>query len=59
MGNFSKAMVLEAIDDYLALNYLKKVKPLLNQIGSNRKKKYTTQTATDYAKKELMKMYLR
>ncbi|MEN8882713.1 MAG: hypothetical protein ABF244_00570 [Flavobacteriaceae bacterium] len=59
MGNFSRKMVEEAIDEYVALNYLKKVKPLLNQIGSNGKKKFTPSTATTYIKKELLTMYLR
>ena len=59
MGNFSNKMVAEAIDEYIALNYTKKVKPLLNQINSKGKKKFTPSTATAYIKKELMQMYLR
>ena len=49
----------EAIDEYIALHYRQKVKPLLNQTGSNGKKMYNPQTATSYIKNELKKMYLR
>ena len=47
----------EAIDEYIAENYNKKVKPLLNQINNKGKKKYTPQTATAEVKSLLLKMY--
>jgi hypothetical protein len=56
-GNFSKVMVSEAVDEYLALNHRNKVKPLLNKVNSQGKKAFTMATANAHVKKELMKMY--
>jgi|TARA_R110000751_G_scaffold94864_1_gene185242 hypothetical protein len=56
-GNYSKNMIDEAIDEYIAENYSKKVKPLLNQINNQGKKKYTPQTATAEVKSLIIKMY--
>jgi hypothetical protein len=52
-------MMDEAIDEYIALHYRQKIKPLLNQTNSTGKKVYTAQSATAYVKKELKQMYLR
>ena len=49
----------EAIDEYIALHYRQKIKPLLNQTSASGQKVYTTQSATAYVKKELKQMYLR
>lgn len=57
-GTFSDKMINEAIDEYIALNYSKKVKPLLNHKNSKGKSKYTSQTATKQVKQELRKMYI-
>ena len=57
-GNFSKKMMEEAIDEYIAINYSKKVKPYLNQINAKGKKKFTPQTATAEVKKLLYQMYV-
>jgi len=59
LGTFSKKMIEEAIDEYVALNYLRKVKPLLNQVSAQGKKKYNPATATASVKTELLKMYLK
>jgi hypothetical protein len=58
-GNYSQKMMDEAIDEYIALHYRQKIKPLLNQTNSTGKKVYTAQSATAYVKKELQQMYLR
>ena len=58
LGNFSQTMISEAIDEYIALHHTKLIKPLLNQISSNGKKKYNQQTATKEIKNKLTKMYL-
>ena len=58
-GNYSQKMMDEAIDEYIALHYRQKVKPLLNQTGATGKKVYNAQTATAYVKKELQQMYIR
>jgi len=56
-GNYSPKMFNEAIDEYIALNYTKKVKPLLNQRDAKGKKKHTPQSATKFVKNQLKKMY--
>ena len=56
-GNYSPKMLSEAIDEYIALNYTKKVKPLLNQRDNKGKKKHTPQSATKFIKNQLKKMY--
>ena len=57
-GNYSPKMMNEAIDEYLALNYSKKVKPLLNARDAKGKKKYKAADALKTAKAQLKKMYL-
>ena len=52
-------MISESIDEYIALNHTKVVKPLLNQIDSKGKKVYTSESATQQMKKQLMKMYVK
>jgi hypothetical protein len=52
-------MIDEALDEYIALHYRTKVKPLLNHTDSKGKKVYTPATATAYVKKELQQMYLK
>ena len=56
-GNYSPKMMNEAIDEYIALNYTKKVKPYLTQRDGKGKKKYTPEQATKKVKLELKKMY--
>ena len=58
LGNFSTTMISEAIDEYIALHHTKLIRPLLNQVSSNGKKKYNQQTATKEIKNKLTKMYL-
>ena len=57
-GSFSKKMIEEAIDDYIALNYNKKIKPLINMRGVDGKPKYTSATAMAELKKMLYKSYV-
>ena len=57
-GNYSPKMMNEAIDEYLALNYSKKVKPLLNARDTKGKKKYKAADAGKAAKEQIKKMYL-
>jgi len=57
-GNYSPKMMSEAIDEYVALNYTKKVKPLLTQRDGKGKAKYTPEKATKEIKNTLKKMYL-
>ena len=57
MGNYSKAMINEAIDEYIAINYTKKVKPLINMRLTNGKAKYNSATATKEVKKNLLQNY--
>ncbi len=57
-GAYSKAMMSEAIDEYIALNHTRKVKPLMNQIDSKGKKKYDVKSATALVKKNLMRNYI-
>ena len=59
LGTFSRKMMEEAIDEYIALNYLRKVKPLLNQVSAQGKKKHNPATATASVKAELLKMYVK
>jgi len=49
----------DSIDEYIALNYRNKVKPLLNQVDKNGKKSFTPQSATQHVKGQLMKMYVK
>ena len=56
-GAYSKKMFSEAVDEYIALNYNKKVKPLLNmRVGG--KVKHTIESATIHVKNELTQQYL-
>ena len=57
-GSFSKKMISEAIDEYIALNYSKKIKPLINMRGVDGKPKYTSETAMAELKKMLYKSYV-
>ena len=57
-GAFSDKMIDEAIDEYIATNFTKKVKPLVNQRDVKGKKKYTNASATAQVKAQLRKMYL-
>ena len=58
-GTYSDRMINEAIDEYIALNYTKKVKPLLNQRDKKGKKLHTPITATKEVKNRIKQMYLR
>lgn len=51
-------MIEEAIDDYIALNYNKKIKPLMNMRGVNGKSKYTSTSAVAELKKCYIKVML-
>jgi len=57
MGNYSKTMINEAIDEYIAINYTKKVKPLINMRLNNGKAKYNSASATKEVKKNLLHNY--
>jgi hypothetical protein len=57
-GNYSKAQIIDAIDEYISLNYNKKVKPLLNMRDSKGKIKFTPESANKYVKDLIIKMYL-
>ena len=57
-GAFSDRMINEAIDEYLAMNFTKKVKPYLNQRDTKGKKKFNSTTASQQVKQQLRKMYL-
>jgi hypothetical protein len=57
-GTFSDKMMSEAIDEYLAINHTKKIKPYLNQRNNKGKKIYNSTTATKQVKTQLKKMYL-
>jgi hypothetical protein len=57
-GNYSKPQIMEAIDDYLSLNYNKKIKPLLNMRDAKGKPKYNAETAYSYTKNLMIKMYI-
>ena len=57
-GAFSDKMISEAIDEYIALNHTRLIKPLVNQIDAKGKKKYNTATATKQVKASLRQMYV-
>ncbi len=57
-GSYSLAMIDAAIDEYIALNYNRKVKPLLNMRDNNGKTKFTPATAVKHVKEELYKNYV-
>lgn len=57
VGNFSKEMFSEAIDEYVALNFSQKVKPLMNMRNAKGKAKYNSQTATKHLKELLHTSY--
>ena len=57
-GAFSDKMINEAIDEYIAINFSKKVKPYLNQRDTSGKKKFTSTTASKLVKDRLRGMYL-
>jgi hypothetical protein len=59
LGNYSQKMIMEAIDEYIALHHRTKVKPLLNHTNAQGKKMYNTQTATAHVRQELYNMYVR
>lgn len=59
LGAYSQKMILEAIDEYIALNHRTKIKPLLNYTNAQGKKMYNIQTATKHVKQELFNMYVR
>ena len=48
----------EAINEYIATNYSKKISPLLNIRDEKGKKSYTIPTATKKVKDQLKSMYL-
>jgi len=57
-GAFSDKMISEAIDEYIALNHTRLIKPLVNQIDANGKKKYSVASATKQVKLGLRQMYV-
>lgn len=57
-GNYSKAQISDAVDEYIAMHYNKKVKPLLNMRDSKGKVKFTPEKAHSHIKNLLMKMYV-
>ena len=57
-GVYSDRMMNEAIDEFIALNYNKKVKPLLNQRNAQGKKLYNSTNATKEVKNRIKQMYL-
>ena len=57
-GNYSPKMMDEAIDEYIATNYSKKISPLLKQTNDKGKKTYTIKSATSKVKEGLKNMYL-
>jgi len=59
LGNFSDKMMSEALDEYISTNHTRLVKPLLNQVDTKGKKKYTRVNATAEVKALLGKMYLK
>ncbi len=58
-GAFSPKMISEAVDEYIALSHTRLVKPLLNQITAQGKKKYDMKSATAQVKKNLTLSYLK
>ena len=52
-------MISEAVDEYIALSHTRLVKPLLNQITAQGKKKYDMKSATAQVKKNLTLSYLK
>ena len=59
LGTYSQKMMSESIDEYIALNYRNKVRPLLNQVDKSGKKIFTPESATQHVKKQLLKMYVK
>jgi len=59
LGNYSDKMISEAIDEYIAINHSKLVKPYINQVNIKGKKKYTRESATKEVKKLLQQMYIK
>ena len=57
-GNYSKTQIMDAIEEYISLNYNKKIKPLLNMRNSKGKLKFTHETAHKHIKDLIVKMYL-
>ena len=57
-GNYSKAQVMEAIEEYMSINYNKKIKPLLNMRNAKGKLKYTPEKAYNHTKNLLTKIYI-
>lgn len=58
-GNFSNKQIVEAIDEYIALNHRNKIAPLLKKVNSKGKKIHTNASAYTFARSELMKMYIK
>lgn len=56
-GNFNKAMVDDAIQEYISLSYHSKVRPLLNMIDAKGKKIYNAETAITHLRNLLLKTY--
>ncbi len=57
-GNYTKAQILDAIEEYISLHYNKKVKPLLNMRDHKGKLKYTPESAHKSIKDTLIKFYI-
>ncbi len=57
-GNYSKAQIDDAIDEYISLNYNKKIKPLLTMRDNKGKLKFVHETAHAKVKNLMEKMYL-
>jgi hypothetical protein len=57
-GNYSKTQIMDAIEEYISLNYNKKIKPLLNMRNSKGKLKFTHEMAHKHIKDLIVKMYL-
>lgn len=58
MGNYSKPMIMEAIDEYISINHNKIVKPLVNMKDSKGKAKFTHASAHKHVKDRIVKQYL-
>jgi len=58
LGNYSSTMIDEAVDEYIALHHTKLIKPLMNKVSAQGKKKHTRASATKEVKSMLYKMYI-
>lgn len=59
LGNYTRQMFEEAVQEYIDFSYRKIISPLLSEKTMEGKKKHTPQSATEFVKNRIRANYLK